>query len=314
MQAIGKTKIETATHVWNPVVGCDRLAVKGTCGQSSYTCWAAQYMKRFWEVWLKSEKQWCKKKYHSNNDYFWQASCDVIGERLKKFNPVYLTSQRFKRFPVKKSIIAVGWMSDIFYWKPAWIQSIIQSIANDNLRRSAEGKPYHVFQFLTKSPQVYLDYNWPRNCWLGVTATHYSELKFHVNTLAQAKIKTPCFLYLEPLLGPVGLKKEWFDVGPFKWVVAGGVTGHDSFPAHPDTFPKLLEQCNKIGIEFFFKSWGDWISRSQASQETKDWHLEHPRFSHYWGNDEGSIWVGKKRTGHLIDGKEYRQWPKEMIL
>lgn len=84
-------------------------------------------------------------------------------------------------------------------------------------------------------------------------------------------------LSIEPILGPVDLTAEWFTARlgryPFKslppehrtrlidlldWVIAGGESGHQARPPHPDWFRSLRDQCAAAGVSYHFKQWGEW--------------------------------------------------------
>lgn len=45
---------------------------------------------------------------------------------------------------------------------------------------------------------------------------------------------------------------------PLNWVVAGGESGPDARPMHPDWARSLRDQCTAAGVPFFFKQWGMW--------------------------------------------------------
>ena len=98
-------------------------------------------------------------------------------------------------------------------------------------------------------------------------------------------------------------------------VIVGGETGPGARPMHPDWPRKVRDDCEAAGVPLFFKSWGDWAPSWDGGDHLvyldgsviKNYH-EHP--------DAGKIaiepvWrIGKKRAGHLLDGKEYRGYPE----
>jgi protein gp37 len=113
------------------------------------------------------------------------------------------------------------------------------------------------------------EYKWPLpNVWLGVSVEDQERADERIPDL----LATPAavrFLSCEPLLGPVDLR-EWLprfrDGGardfassrpwgsPFlDWVIAGGESGPNSRPAHPDWFRSLRDQCAEAGVSFFQK-------------------------------------------------------------
>lgn len=71
------------------------------------------------------------------------------------------------------------------------------------------------------------------------------------------------------------------------WVIVGGETGNRADPLNSLWVEHLQRQCANAPVPFFFKSWGEYIP-SPTGQPTK---------------------VGKRHSGHLLNGKEYRQYP-----
>ena len=122
-----------------------------------------------------------------------------------------------------------------------------------------------------------VDPPWPLpNVWLGVTVEDQKRADLRIPAL----LDTPAavrFLSCEPLLGRVRLcscdgaafetQKHPFIVNDscplhgsvrVDWVIAGGESGPDARPMHPDWARSLRDQCQKIGVPFFFKQWGEW--------------------------------------------------------
>ena len=127
------------------------------------------------------------------------------------------------------------------------------------------------------------------------------------------------------------------------WVVAGGETGPDARPAHPDWFRSLRDQCADAGTPFFFKGWGEHLPVVRIS----DWDWRgHKGLKHYLPPDLASLpcgrlkWevveedgsvlgsfklddhpnaynmfrVGKARAGRVLDGKEWNEFPEARPL
>jgi protein gp37 len=106
----------------------------------------------------------------------------------------------------KPSKIFVCSMADLFGdWVPwEWIKRVLSA---------AHMNPQHTFQFLTKNPARYQEFNpWPDNCWLGTTVTNQEDADARVPELlkAQAKVR---FVSAEPLLGEINL--EGIPFGPY---------------------------------------------------------------------------------------------------
>ncbi len=111
----------------------------------------------------------------------------------------------------KPSTVFIGSVSDIFYW-PEWLI--------DDTIKMCEKASWHRYMFLTKSPSIYENWDFPSNCWLGFTAEIPSNevLKSSIDHLSASHNKT--FLSIEPLAG-MGCKiPEGIDL-----VIVGAMTG-----------------------------------------------------------------------------------------
>lgn len=99
-------------------------------------------------------------------------------------------------FKIKKpSKIFVGSISDICYWKREWILDTI-----DFCKTYKE----HELMFLTKSPWIYNNFKWPKNCTLGLTLTGTEKYLNHKGLVGDL-IRNPNkkFISIEPILGPI---------------------------------------------------------------------------------------------------------------
>jgi len=135
--------------------------------------------------------------------------------------PKFFHSRLYDPDKVKKpSKIFVGSMCDLFgKWVPKeWIMSVINT---------CEGNPHHTFMFLTKNPQRYSEFEFPKNCWLGATLTGEPSCKDWPNDLKRDVmgnlygLKNKTFISIEPLLGPFyGHLYTYVDL-----VIVGAMTG-----------------------------------------------------------------------------------------
>ena len=134
----------------------------------------------------------------------------------------------------------------------------------------------HTFQILTKRSERLRELapllDWPENIWMGVTIENndYIDRADDLRTINSA-IK---FLSLEPLLGPVpDLELDGID-----WVIVGGESGPGARSMKEAWVLDIKKKCdNKHKIPFFFKQWGG---------------------------------VNKKKTGRLLQGKTWDNYPK----
>lgn len=163
------------------------------------------------------------------------------------------------------------------------------------------------------------------NLWLGVSVEDQKTADERIPLLLQTPAAVR-FVSYEPALGPVNLAPWIFkeiEIDPsddnreypcpsIDWVIAGGESGPGARPAHPDWFRNVRDQCQAAGVPFFFKQWGAW---RPITITTVDGMHEAPfGYSYYSAMNEvgysGFARVGKKKAGHLLDGREWREFPK----
>ena len=119
----------------------------------------------------------------------------IMNERFKSIanwnNPEWKEKSFNKKFPQKPQKIFIGSMSEIYYWDKVWIQKVIEKIKQ---------YPQHIFQFLTKFPEVYKGWVFPGNCWLGVTVTKKDDItRESLYYLNDSYLLKNTFISFEPL-------------------------------------------------------------------------------------------------------------------
>ncbi|MFJ9497806.1 phage Gp37/Gp68 family protein [Brevibacillus centrosporus] len=159
---------------------------------------------------------------------------------------------------------------------------------------------------------------WPLpNVWLGTSVENQQAADERIPFL----LETPAavrFLSCEPLLGPVDLEfwtqfdhpdNEGYGVEAIKgidWVIAGGESGKNARPMHPDWAEGLMDQCEEYGVPFFFKQWGEWapvheLRCNEPGIKGKPWYNFDP--------DTALCRIGKERAGRVLDGREWDEFP-----
>ena len=78
---------------------------------------------------------------------------------------------------------------------------------------------------------------------------------------------------MEPLLEDLGS----VSLAGLDWVIVGGESGPGARPMQPEWVRRIRGQCVRDGVPFFFKQWGG---------------------------------VRKHRTGRLLDGRTYDEFPQ----
>jgi protein gp37 len=282
---MGKTKIEWATDVWNPVVGCK--AVSPGCDH----CYAARLVSGR----LKHLPAYAGLA--EGGVFNGEVRC--LPERL--LDPI--TWRKPRR-------IFVNSMSDLFH--PA-IERQFQAAVFAVMAAT----PRHTYQILTKRPQpaehilrddwsdfsssfqteideegfklglgeLETGWRWPLpNVWLGtsIESDAYTSRADHLR-------ETPAavrFLSLEPLLGPL----PSLDLTGIGWVIAGGESGPGARPMHPAWVRDIRDRCVAASIPFLFKQWGEWRRVNTAHGVVVSR-------------------VGKKAAGRELDGKVWDEYP-----
>lgn len=120
----------------------------------------------------------------------------------------------------------------------------------------------------------------PLNVRLGTSVGHQSSID-RVAALIDAADGAPTFLSCEPLLGPLDFGTGGLD--GIDWVIAGGESGPNARPMHPDWVRSIRDVCLDSGVPFLFKQWGEF--------------------------DASGDRVGKKAAGRILDGRTWDQVP-----
>jgi protein gp37 len=198
------------------------------------------------------------------------------------------------------------------------------------------------------------------NVWLGVSAERQAEADERIPDLLATPAAVR-FLSAEPLLGPLDLttiqaphycpedhELDWkfnaLETGDYfsfldslgvweggdgpdrpdrlDWVIAGGESGPDSRPMHPDWARRIRDDCANAEVPFLFKQWGDWtpgvnVSRTRGVVETASWvderwfpnHEDLARTDGHIDYEPDLYRVGKKAAGRLLDGQLHDAMP-----
>lgn len=179
-------------------------------------------------------------------------------------------------------------MADIFEGRKE------QAPLRERVWQLIEQTPHLDWLLLTKRPAkatrlVPWGKNWPENVWLGTTAEnqHWADKRIPALLDAPAKVR---FISAEPLLGPINIAPYLRGKASIDWVIAGGESGSGARPTDPDWIRGIRDQCEQAGKAFFFKQWGTWGP-----------------------SPSGLVRLSKKRSGRRLDGKEWDQFPAELL-
>lgn len=320
------SKIEWTDATWNPIRGCSRVS------EGCRNCYAEKVAARFSGSGLAYEGLAAMKQVVGPDGLVhiearWTNEIQVMVDKIR--DPL-----RWR----KPRRVFVNSMSDLFHEKVSF--GTIRAIFNvmDKAKR-------HTFQILTKRPDRMLE--WMRsapyfllpNVWLGVSIEDQASADKRIPLLMQMPAAVRWVSY-EPALGAVDFEKVplpdaylrmngitgvaqpksekdtepddyryWTRKG-FKldWVVCGGESGPGARPMHPEWARSARDQCQVAGVPFFFKQWGEWCPCAAVDPKC---HEQWPENRQVW-NEAGlhSMRLGKKRSGRLLDGREWSEYPR----
>ena len=268
---MGKTKIEWATHVWNPVRGCTRVS------RGCEHCYAERMAARRLPG-LMSPTTGEPYATMTADGPRWTGQVELIERQLE-------VPMRWKN-PRR---IFVNSMSDTFH-------EALPDEAIDRIFAVMAMCPQHTFFVLTKRAERMEQYAqaaargafldtcageaylasypmhrrrpWPLgNVWLGVSVEARAN-KYRIDALR----KTPAalrFLSLEPLLEDLGE----LDLRGIRWVIVGGESGPGARPCSISWIRSVVEQCRAAKVSCFVKQLGAHIRGDKAEFRTIDWDV-----------------------------------------
>lgn len=305
---------EKRGKTWNPVRGCKNEGCHLHPHNDS-GCWAAKECKIHAKPWARANANWLTRnnkpplitQYENNKG---EIELIYSGQvELEHFIPYWFESQFQKQLPKRRSCIFVFSQTDLAFIPQEWVQKVIDKTKSNNEEREKAGLPLHVFQFLTKNPAVYSDFEWPLNCWRGFTAMYQLEFDIRYRQmfpplkrtvfqqLAGSKVENPnClrYAYLEPMQEGIDIK----DGHRLDWVIVGG--GPE--PLNPEWVRGIRDQCVEAGIPFHFKGFGKY--EQDFAWDDSEWEnvLHRPKLS--------KKWPGRRRKITTLDGKIWEQFPE----
>jgi protein gp37 len=334
------TKIEWATHTFNPWEGCQKV------GPGCDNCYAEARNARFaggtainWGPGAPrrrtSEANWRKPlAWNANHEAFFKEH----GHRQR----VFCSSLA----DVFDNAVDPQWLGDLFELIQRtpnldWLL-LTKRIGNWKSRMQAVLDSFGSRMPPTPRPRSVSDeeadsMNWvdawlrndvdpiPANVWIGATICNQEEADRDIPKLL-AVPAAKRFLSMEPLLGPVDLMPMFeyrgdvhSDTG-IDWLIVGGESGHNARPMHPDWALSLRDQCAEVNVPYLFKQWGEWVPHHAVAggDEGGDLKRGHVRYlqgdgrepdGHFRKGDAAVARIGKKAAGRLLDGRTWDEVP-----
>jgi len=268
--------IEWTHHTFNPWWGCVKLSP--ACAH----CYAEKWARRVGvDVWGGDAPRRFFRESHWREPLRWNAEAERSGSRAR----VFCASMGDVFEP----------RADLDQWR-------------EKLWKLIEETPRLDWLLLTKRPgSIRHLYPWasrPRdNVWLGTTAENQRWATRRIERLLSVDARVR-FLSCEPLLSGIDLT-PWLDKDQISWVIAGGESGGEARPTHPNWVRALRDQCSRYGVPFHFKQWGHWSPEAQGASTAKIIELQDEA-----GRLERLSWRPKKVSGRLLDGRTYDEYPR----
>lgn len=325
------TKIEWADHTFNPWIGCTK--VSPACDH----CYAeADFATR------RKVVQWGAgqpRKHTAPSTWAMPLRWNAEAERLGVSYRVFCASLA----DVFDNEVPAEWRAKLFNLilsTPHLDWLLLTKRIGNAARMINETLPDNMKAFPAEHP---LAWPWP-NVWIGASITSQAEADRDIPKLL-AVPAAKRFLSMEPLLGPVDLERPrpgpdldqgggrmicqpWLIQSGIDWVIVGGESGPHARPMHPDWARDLRDQCERAGVPFLFKQWGEWAGHQIANDGEIDppMQMDLRRIARWEGDSarevmphepagsvlaEGfvSSWVGKKTAGRLLDGRTWDEVP-----
>lgn len=244
-----KSTIEWTDSTWNPVTGCNKIS------PGCKNCYAEKFAERWRGI--------------PGHPYEQGFDLRLWPERIKL--PLLWKEPR---------MIFVNSMSDLFHKDVPdyFIKEVFETMCLAD---------HHIFQILTKRSERMMEWTkeyvsngkLPEHIWMGVSVEN-QDYTWRITELQKVPAQIR-FLSIEPLLGPVNLRAK--DLLGIHWAIVGGESGPRARPMDPQWPRDIRNQCQKYGVDFFFKQWGAY-------------------------NEAGER-VGKKEAGRTLDGKTWDAMP-----
>lgn len=210
------TKIEWATHSFNPWIGCRKIS------PGCQNCYAETLNKRMkWTEWGAGKLRTRTAPSNWAKPVQWNAKAAEAGVRPRVF---------------------CASLAD-------WLDDEVPGQWRDDLIALVRETPQLDWLLLTKRIERAVGIELPANVWLGVSAENQEMWDRRVPVLLSIPA-TVRFVSAEPLLGAIDMNGLYPE-----WLIVGGESGPRSRPMDESWVGDLQRQCRNR-TAFFFKQWG----------------------------------------------------------
>lgn len=321
------TGISWADHTFNPWIGCTK--VSPACKH----CYAERdFDHRYHKVqWGPSGTRILTTAANWRKPIKWNREAEQTGRRPRVFCASLADVFEDWEGPMRTASGVITTMGDDgrFIRNPDCPMGHRPATMDDARRQLFElidQTPHLDWLLLTKRPENTLTM-WPadpsacagvpkpyRNVWLGTSIENQTLADARLPCLREAvewgMVQTT-FVSAEPMLGPIDLGENH----GVDWVIAGGESGPNARPSHPEWFRSLRDQCKRSGVAFHFKQWGEWISKDDPSYTGQPFgdrfgllNVDGGWFPQTADTNPGThesamVRIGTKQSGRLLDGQ-----------
>lgn len=323
------SKIEWTDHTWNPWEGCTKVSPGCT------HCYAESRANRYGTVkWGKGEPRRRTSAANWKKPLQWNTEAQASGVQAlvfcaslaDVFDPEVHQEWRNDLWEVVRSTPWLRWLilskrfgklskADIMAMLP---QDWWEGYANVVLGATVENQHYADIRVpaLLDIPSAF----YFLSCEPLLDAVDLTSLPANLETLSG---KQPEWDYFNALTGRThdsqadeyGADQEFRKID---WVICGGESGAGSRAMHPKWARSLRDQCITSDVAFLFKQWGEWVAEEQSPL---DICLPGQSFAIFAQQESNGDWtagdqtafykVGKKKSGRLLDGEEWNQYPQK---
>ena len=237
------TSIEWAHHTFNPWQGCTK--VSPGCKHCYAEALDRRHLRNSEDHWGPAAPRIFASESYMRQPHAWNRKAKRAGERAR----VFCMS-----------------MGDLFEQHQVPLYAAIQARYRRRLYELIEQTPWLDWLLLSKRPEnmtPMLPVAWraapPANVWLGTSIENQATAEERLPVLLDTPARVH-FVSYEPALGPVDLEKaasapEYAVPLQLDWVIAGDESGPGARPARRWWMASMRDQCQRLGVKFFFKQW-----------------------------------------------------------
>lgn len=334
------SKISWCDHTFNPWIGCTKVS------EGCKHCYAETLMDKRWGKvkWgpegarVRTSEAYWKKPEKWNREAEWFVECVKCGWRGSKLHRGACPNCGGGECKPARQRVFCGSLCDVFEDRQE--EAPIQFDLWDLIRLT----PNLDWLLLTKRPELAISVlplmyymHWPDNVWVGTSVENQEQADKRIPELLHIPARVR-FLSVEPMLGPIDLRLHDYAASGnshsvrrtfIHWVIVGGESGPEARPMHPEWVRSIRDQCQAAGVPFFFKQWGEWIPRIELLPQHQvanpgEWgivniHGKYLSKTTTWNGRQNNpddeyettvYRIGKKLAGCMLDGVEYKEWPK----